>query len=84
MNNNETFSNVVKKARELGFTEPNPLDDLIGADVARKMLIITRLLGFKYEINDIQNDVFLSEKCLSSKNPEDFLKYLEKMNNYMN
>ena len=84
MNNNETFSNVVKKARELGFTEPNPLDDLIGADVARKMLIITRLLGFKYEINDIQNDVFLSEKCLSAKNPEDFLQYLETMNNDMN
>ena len=47
------------------------------------MLIITRLLGFKYEINDIQNDVFLSEKCLSSKNPEDFLQYLETMNNDM-
>lgn len=84
MNNNETFSNVVKKARELGFTEPNQLDDLIGADVARKMLIITRLLGFKYEINEIQNDVFLSEKCLSAKNPEDFLQYLETMNNDMN
>ena len=51
MNNNETFSKVVKK---FGFTEPNPLACV---DVARKMLIITRLLGFKYEINDIQNDV---------------------------
>ena len=84
MNNDKSFSDIVKEAQNKGFTEPNPLDDLIGADVARKMLIITRLLGFNYEMNNIQNDIFLSENCLSSKCCQDFLCHLETMNDNMN
>lgn len=32
------FSEVVKEAKELGYTEPDPRDDLSGTDVARKVL----------------------------------------------
>ena len=41
----EPFSAVVAKAKELGFTEPDPRDDLGGVDVARKALILARTLG---------------------------------------
>jgi homoserine dehydrogenase len=43
------FSAEVKKAKELGFTEPDPRDDLNGLDVARKLTILARLAGLKVE-----------------------------------
>ncbi|KZT00505.1 aspartate kinase homoserine dehydrogenase [Laetiporus sulphureus 93-53] len=39
-----SFSSVVKIARENGYTEPHPADDLNGADVARKLTILSRYL----------------------------------------
>ena len=44
------FSDVVHKAMQLGYTEPDPRDDLSGMDVARKALILARLLGFRGEL----------------------------------
>jgi homoserine dehydrogenase len=43
------FSQEVKKAKELGFTEPDPRDDLNGLDVARKLTILARLAGLEVE-----------------------------------
>jgi aspartokinase/homoserine dehydrogenase 1 len=40
------FSEAVREAVELGFAEPDPRDDLSGADAARKALILARLLGY--------------------------------------
>jgi homoserine dehydrogenase len=41
------FSEAVREAMQLGYTEPDPRDDLSGADVARKALILARLLGYR-------------------------------------
>lgn len=43
------FSAEVAKAKELGYTEPDPRDDLNGLDVARKLTILARLAGLKVE-----------------------------------
>ncbi|KAK4995236.1 Homoserine dehydrogenase [Elasticomyces elasticus] len=43
------FSAEVKKAKELGYTEPDPRDDLNGLDVARKLTILARLAGLEVE-----------------------------------
>ena len=43
------FSDEVRKARELGYTEPDPRDDLNGLDVARKLTILGRLSGLRIE-----------------------------------
>ncbi|MGA8809710.1 MAG: bifunctional aspartate kinase/homoserine dehydrogenase I [Thermoanaerobaculia bacterium] len=48
------FSEAVRKAWELGYTEPDPRDDLSGKDVARKALILARTLGYRAEPEEIK------------------------------
>jgi aspartokinase/homoserine dehydrogenase 1 len=47
------FSEAVRDAMKRGYTEPDPRDDLCGLDVARKGLILGRLLGYGGELADV-------------------------------
>jgi len=47
------FSRIVQQAKELGYTEPDPREDLAGADVARKVVILGREVGLDIELDQI-------------------------------
>ena len=71
-NKNNTFHEVVKQAQKEGYTEPDPRIDLSGVDVARKLLILVRESGETINMNAIENDTFLTKKCMTAISVEDF------------
>jgi len=68
----ESFSSVVKQAKALGYTEPDPRDDLSGMDVARKLIILAREMGLRLELGDAQVES-LVPGALADCGVEDFL-----------
>ncbi|KAG2622796.1 hypothetical protein PVAP13_3KG056452 [Panicum virgatum] len=68
------FSEVVKTAKSLGFTEPDPRDDLGGMDVTRKALILARLLGQQISMDNIDvESLYPSKLGPDAVSTEDFL-----------
>ncbi len=72
-----SFASVVKQAQEEGYTEPDPRLDLSGKDVMRKIMILARESGEQMEMEDISNNSFMPESCMTGS-VEDFYAAMEK------
>jgi bifunctional aspartokinase / homoserine dehydrogenase 1 len=70
-----TFSSILKQAKEAGFTEPDPRDDLSGMDVARKVVILAREMGLPLDLSDVAVDGLVPDE-LRGGSVEEFLEHL--------
>lgn len=77
VNDGRPFSEAVREARELGLTEPHPKEDLTGADVGRKLLILVREGGLRLEPGDIRVESLVPAHLEAEADAEAFLKGLE-------
>ena len=72
------FSQLVAQARSLGYTEPDPRDDLSGMDVARKLVILAREAGHELSMEDVEIES-LVPPALRSVSREEFLARLHEL-----
>ncbi|MFC5576698.1 bifunctional aspartate kinase/homoserine dehydrogenase I [Lysobacter niabensis] len=72
------FSQLVAEARALGYTEPDPRDDLSGMDVARKLVILAREAGCELSLEDVEIESLVPE-ALRGVSREEFLARLHEL-----
>jgi len=71
------FSKIVREAKALGLTEPDPREDLSGVDVARKLIILAREMGFEVEMDAVHVESMVPED-LRSASVDEYLNTLDK------
>ena len=69
------FSETVRRAKEQGYSEPDPRIDLSGTDVVRKLVILTREAGYKVEQQDVEKNLFVPDSYFEGS-VDDFWKKL--------
>ncbi|KAI9595606.1 homoserine dehydrogenase-domain-containing protein [Syncephalis fuscata] len=74
--NNERFSDIVKEAKQLGYTEPDPRDDLNGMDVARKVVILARTAGLDISLDQVAVENIVPEALRDAPSADAFLSRL--------
>ncbi|MGM0946464.1 MAG: bifunctional aspartate kinase/homoserine dehydrogenase I [Bacteroidota bacterium] len=73
----DPFSEVVRSAKDKGYTEPDPRDDLSGMDVARKILILGREAEQTLEFEDITIQSMVPEDCQNASSVQEFFEKLK-------
>ncbi len=72
------FSETVRLAKELGYSEPDPRIDLSGQDVVRKLVILTREAGYKAEQDEVEKHLFVPDEMFGGS-LEDFWRKLPEL-----
>ena len=72
------FSETIRRAKEQGYSEPDPRIDLSGKDVIRKLVILAREAGYQVEQEDVDKQLFVPEAYFQGT-VEDFWKRLPEL-----
>ena len=72
------FSETIRRAKEQGYSEPDPRIDLSGKDVIRKLVILAREAGYQVEQDDVEKHLFVPEKYFQGS-VDDFWKNLPEL-----
>ncbi len=76
------FTDVLLEAKNRGFTEPDPREDLSGMDVARKLIILAREIGMEVELKDINVQSLIPEHLSEFPTFDDFMKHQKELDVY--
>ncbi|MEP1097218.1 MAG: bifunctional aspartate kinase/homoserine dehydrogenase I [Cyclobacteriaceae bacterium] len=71
-----TFASIVKRAKDEGYSEPDPRLDLSGEDVRRKILILSRESGHQMEMEEVIGESFVPEHCMNAETVDEFFNRL--------
>ena len=83
VNRGESLKDAILKAVELGYTEPNPVDDLVGMDLLRKGKILSYVIGKDFKENDIEFECFTRAKDLDEFFENDYKNFEQKIRNLL-
>ncbi len=78
----EPFSQIVYEAKVKGYTEPDPREDLSGADVKRKVVILGREMGWPLELADVTVKPLIPSELMKIPDVGAFFEELKKMDSY--
>jgi homoserine dehydrogenase len=76
------FGDAVRDAKARGYTEPDPRQDLGGLDVARKALILARMLGYRLEMSDVKVES-LYPAAMDALSVDEFMAQVNSLNTLM-
>ena len=76
------FSSIVREAKQRGYTEPDPRDDLSGTDVARKLIILAREMGLRLEMSQVKVESLVPRDLVAGSS-DDFLSGLPRYDEAM-
>lgn len=74
------FSETVKRAKQQGYSEPDPRIDLSGTDVVRKLVILSREAGYKVSQEDVEKKLFVPQNFFEGS-VDDFWEHLPSLDN---